>query len=395
MTVRPFILIVCAWFTSTVGVIFADDSAVVVPVDGTRFTARLTSIDTAGQLTLDTTDTRKTISLNNVVRWGTPSETQRGPLLVMRQGAVVVVDTLHLENNQISFESQLLGTRTLATEQLRGIILRPPSAAQLQDALLLRITTTSADDDRLLLINGDELTGTITTLDTSQITIDANVGAIEVSTNRVAAVLLSSTFFEPRPSQREGIWVGLADGSRLLADRAELNAETLTLTISGDALWQAPADAIVWLQPLGGRVVYLSDLEAAGYRHIPLLDLSWEYHRDRNVLGTALRSGKHRYQKGLGMHSACRLTYRLDGPFSRFEADLALDDAAGSQGSVVFRVYVDTEQRFASEIIRVGDPPVPVSVDVRNGRSLSLLVEFAERGDVQDYANWLDARLVR
>ena len=36
-----------------------------------------------------------------------------------------------------------------------------------------------------------------------------------------------------------------------------------------------------------------------------------------------------------------------------------------------------------------------VSVDVTGAKRLRLLVEFADHGDVQDHANWLDARVVR
>ncbi len=392
---RLLFLIVGSWLCSLAGFVLAGNPEMVVPVDGTRFAARLISLDGDGQLTLDRSGSPTTIRLSDLVRWGTPRDARGGSQLVMNQGAMLVVEELRLESSQITFESRSLGSGSMSPEQLRGIIFRPPSAVQLHDALVQHIAGTVADDDRLLLMNGDELAGTITALDMTRITIDANVGEIEVATNRVAAVLLSSTFVEPRPAPPASIWVGLSDGSRVLADRAELDAESLSIAMPGETPWKAPAEALVWLQPLAGRVVYLSDLEAAGYRHIPLLDLRWEYHRDRNVLGTALRSGTRRYQKGLGMHSACRLTYRLDEPFSRFEADLALDEVAGSLGSVVYRVYVGTEERYASDVIRAGDAPVPISVDVREGRSLSLLIEFAERGDVQDHANWLDARLVR
>jgi hypothetical protein len=40
-------------------------------------------------------------------------------------------------------------------------------------------------------------------------------------------------------------------------------------------------------------------------------------------------------------------------------------------------------------------PPTPISVDVRGGKRLSLIVDFAERGDELDHADWLNARLVQ
>ncbi len=372
----------------------AAEPETVVPVDGARFPATLEGLDQDGQLTFDQAGNKKTLTLDELVRWGTPRDPKAGSLLVLNHGAVVVATNISLADDQLSFDSSLLGESSIELDQVRGIMLRLPASSELQDELLQRIATDPSEADRLVLINGDELSGTITALDAHEITINANVGEIDVAPNRVEAVLQSTKLLDSSPAPSKGIWVGLSDGTRILVDRASLNDGELTLSLHRGSTWKAPADALVWLQPLSPRVVYLSDLDAAGFRHIPLLDLSWEYQRDRNVLGTALRSGDRRYQKGLGMHSACRLTYRLDEPFSRFEAELALDSSS-SLGSVVFRVYVGTEQRFASDVIRAGDPPLPISVDVSGGRSLSLLVEFAERGDVQDYANLLDARLVR
>ncbi len=65
------------------------------------------------------------------------------------------------------------------------------------------------------------------------------------------------------------------------------------------------------------------------------------------------------------------------------------------RGSVRYRVFVDSEEKFASPIVRGGGPPVPVSVDVTGAKRLDLVVDFADRADEQDHADWLDARLVR
>jgi hypothetical protein len=50
---------------------------------------------------------------------------------------------------------------------------------------------------------------------------------------------------------------------------------------------------------------------------------------------------------------------------------------------------------WESPIVRGGDPPLPVSADIRDARALALIVEFADRGDVQDDANWLNPCLLR
>jgi hypothetical protein len=40
-------------------------------------------------------------------------------------------------------------------------------------------------------------------------------------------------------------------------------------------------------------------------------------------------------------------------------------------------------------------PPVPVSVDLGGAKRLDLVVDFADRADELDRANWLNARLVK
>jgi hypothetical protein len=39
-------------------------------------------------------------------------------------------------------------------------------------------------------------------------------------------------------------------------------------------------------------------------------------------------------------------------------------------------------------------PPVPIDIDLSGGKQIDLVVDFADRADVQDWADWLDARLI-
>ena len=172
------------------------------------------------------------------------------------------------------------------------------------------------------------------------------------------------------------------------------------LVLTGGAELTAPIDAVSTIMPLGGQVTYLSDLTASGYRFISYLDLTWNYRADRSVEGNPLRAENHLYLKGLGMHSASRLTYDLDQPYRRFDAKLAVDDETAGRGSVIGRVFVDPgdgkwEPRFESPVVRGGMPSLPVSVDLQGAKRISLLVDFGDRGDQQDHADWIGARLVK
>jgi hypothetical protein len=193
--------------------------------------------------------------------------------------------------------------------------------------------------------------------------------------------------------------VGLRDGTLIYAANVVADQKQLKIGVDDSiTLTGGNVSDIVFLQSLHGPIVYLSDLEPVDYRHVPYLSLEWPYQRDRNVLGRPLVVDGERYLKGIGMHSASRITYRLDGKYERYDAAIAIDDSAKGGGSVTFGVYLlrdgKLSEAYKSGIVRGGDGPQAVSVDVTGAQGLTLTVDFADRGDELDRADWLDARLV-
>ena len=158
--------------------------------------------------------------------------------------------------------------------------------------------------------------------------------------------------------------------------------------------WKTAAKNLVFVQPLSGRTEYLSDFKPVEYRHVPYLSIAWPYGTDRNVQGGLLRVGGRLYLKGIGMHSAARSSYELPPGAKRFQAEAALDDAAAGEGSVRFRVFVDDKEKYTSPTVRGGAAPLPIDVDLAGGKRLDLVVDFADRADVQDRADWVNARLI-
>lgn len=171
-----------------------------------------------------------------------------------------------------------------------------------------------------------------------------------------------------RPARRRlapGVFTGVAEDG----DRVQLKLAHAEEPADAPP-WHVGRSQVFFLQTLGGDAVYLSNLESSGYRHVPYLERTWDYGVDRSVGGGPLResAGRH-YLKGLGMHSTSRLSFAVPDGVRRFAASLAIDDADG-RGSVTFRVFVDKEERYRSEIIRGGQPPVPMGIDV-SGRLAS------------------------
>ena len=378
----------------------AAELPVAVPADGEPFGGQFAGSDSAWNLRFADGDTHRDIPAADLATWGAFVEPTRGIHIVLAGGGVIVADSVRIEKEHIAGTSPTFGNLSLPIEIVAGIIFRPPLETAAGDKLLARVLNPGGRSDRLLLDNGDELTGTITAIKDNRVVLQTDADPWEVKIDTLLAIMFNPTLFDnPRASGLRAV-VGFREGDRVTAIELTTDGEATRLKLAGGIELSAPTASIVALQVFGGRVVYLSDLKPAGYRHIPYLQLSWPYRTDRSVLGVRLRAAGRVFLKGLGMHSPSRLTYDLLQPYRRFDAQLAIDDDAGGRGSVVFRIFVDDgsgawQQRAASEVVRGGQPPVPISVDLDGVKRISLLVDFADRGDELDHADWLDARLAR
>jgi hypothetical protein len=162
---------------------------------------------------------------------------------------------------------------------------------------------------------------------------------------------------------------------------------------------RVPLEEVIALYVQQGKAVYLSDQKPKQYEHKPYLPgaMHWPYAANRSVAGRDLRAGGSTHDCGVGMHSACQLTYDLGGGYQRFEALVGLDERTGAKGSVRVRVLVDGKPQDLGEgrELTARDGVLPVRVNVAGAKELTLVVEFGRGGDVQDHVNWLDARLVK
>ncbi len=401
----PFLLVVRA----VSGAAAEGDLPLAVPADGEPLAARLISIDERWGIGFQTASGPRNVNAAELVAWGKCPEADRGPWILLRDGSVIVGRLREIGREDLAFESRLFGAVRLPRASVAGLVLQLPADRDERDrladwvlngAISARPAEASAEE-RLRLVNGDELGGTLGSLAGRGLAWRGAAGALELELDRVLAVRLGGAVpphdhaHEPTRPKPLTAWTGWRDGTRLLVATLKTDGNTIRATLLDGATWGAAVGELAFLQPLGGRAVYLSDLKPEGYRHVPYLALGWPFHADRNAAGGLLRGGGSLHLKGLGMHTAARLTYLLSEPYRRFQAEAAIDDRTEGRGSAGFRVFVDGQTRYASPVVRGGQPPVPVSVDLTGARRIDLVVDFAERADELDYADWLNARLIR
>jgi hypothetical protein len=385
-------------------------ASIVLPLQGDPFEGELVSIDREGKLSFRSAGAAspRTLALDELVRWGHPQSPQPQPLVVLRDGSRVVAGAawagaapLQLIGDKLAIKTALVGEADVPRSLVQGIVFAERSHPDDRLRLEAQVRAAPGDSDEVLLTNNDRLSGQIRELAGGALSLSTAGGELKLPLSRVAAVA-----FAGRPAggvKKAPIMAALADGSLLYAASIVGNETELVVELaSGPRLTGGRIGDVAGLQLLqSARFAYLSEMEPTDYRFVPYLSIDWPYRRDHSAIGRPLTAGSKRYTKGLGMHSASRLTFRLDpsAQWQRFDASLALDGSAGKRGSVTFGVYVlrdgQWRQAYASPVIRGGERPVDISVDVRGAAGLALTVDYADRGDEMDRANWLDARLVK
>lgn len=368
--------------------------------------AEVASIDLSGEWQvrgLSESDAKRTIPAERVVRFGELSPISKGSVAVLSGGSEIVGSEFTAVGRNLSGVSNVWDTFTLPIRSLRGVLLRIPLHGGDVRAALDEIATYDGQQDMLVFNNHDRIRGTFRRLTRQSVEIQVGAEVRTVQRNKVAEIRFAQTV-ATRPASGGRGWVGFRDGSLIHASRftSSEGRHHVTTTDGVELTSFAPinlAAELVYVQPQHDRVSFLSDLEPISYKHLGFLDVSWDYRTDRNVTGGPLKSGGRVRHKGIGMHSTARLAYRVPPEAQQFKAEVAIDDSTQQRGSVIFRVFLaDSSGQwnavFESPVVRGGDDPLPVEVDLQEtaARGLALVVEFADQADVLDHANWLEAR---
>jgi hypothetical protein len=293
----------------------------------------------------------------------------------------------------------------LGTPQEMTIPLSAVAAVWLTDAAAARSATSAGrkmldekrGQDVAVLSNGDTARGTLLGWESGgPLRLDAAGKPAEIAADRVQSLLLNTQL--ARASKPRGVYrqVVFTNGARLSVRTAEAaKGELRATTLTGSPV-RVPVDALAAVNVYQGSAVYLSDLSPRRYEHTPYLGVSWPVVNDRCVSGLDLRLAGGTYDKGVGLHSQCRLTYAVPAGARRFEAVVGLDEVTGRAGQVAVQVFADGKPLLDPAADLTGtDPPRALRLSLPAGaKELSLAVDFGRGGDVQDDVDWADARFV-
>ncbi|MFJ5138579.1 sigma-70 family RNA polymerase sigma factor [Streptomyces sp. NPDC088707] len=122
---------------------------------------------------------------------------------------------------------------------------------------------------------------------------------------------------------------------------------------------------------------------------VALSDSSWMWQRE------SLSIGGTPYAHGVSVHAPSSLLIDLNRQCTSYDAIVGVDDLSAllGVGGVRFSVYGDEERLWRSDVVRAGDPPVPVHVDVSGRRTIRLVVEEHTPFGRAAVADWAQSRI--
>ena len=158
----------------------------------------------------------------------------------------------------------------------------------------------------------------------------------------------------------------------------------IALTVAAMAATLFPALAGV----ADAKTVWLDELDmrpaSCGWNSI---------HNNQSVAGNPLRMAGKTYDRGIGTHGYGEIRLKLDGRVERFSALVGIDAESSNAGSVEFKVVAGkNEVLWASGVMRGGQAPKQVDVDLRGVKLLKLIVTTGGDDYGNDHADWLDAK---
>lgn len=316
----------------------------------------------------------------------------------------------------VGFKSEALGRLDVNIELIRALMPEVDSPAQ-ERALEAKLAAKSKSD-WVILASGGTVRGTIELIDGAKVTINTNTeGGDKMGTLPIDWVKVKMASITPLDDEEAAepsglvVAVRLIDGSLLRGAPVSMDEKALVIEhgLAKDGKLRISRQRIEQIAVQNGRFTYLSDLEPAAvkqgfppeYTFEPEV---WSFKRDTNVSGGVLRLDGKAFAKGLGVHSYCKLSYRINKGYKSFRATVGLDDSVKylgepGFGGVVFRVLVDGKpaKGFAEGLrIRKGEKSKTITVDVTGKQTLTLVADFDPASlHVLGRANWADAHLIK
>ncbi len=362
------------------------------PTDG------LSATDQSGKLV--SFPTRDILALDS----GRPVSADPPPAwkLTLLNGDVLFGDAIAFSGKSLQFKCSDLGVVSIPLKRVATLtdpyFNRPGAAPKKLPA---------APDNDIIIFKetGDKLEGLLTGIDLNHAQIAANGAAdpTEIPLLKIDALVFGGA----RPAREIpplSVRLTFATGAIYTvpisaADSFNWSIDKLTLKdAAGKELTVGNLDRLARVEVLGGRVVYLTELDFVSSDQVSFLGASWPPQINKNVLGQPMKIARVTYDRGIGVHTQSSLVYDLQGVFDTLTLRVGLDDSAAPNGEAQASIVLDGKTIWKTDPAKPLKPGVvseEISLPVKGGKRLELHADPAARLDVQGRVDWVNIALHR
>lgn len=287
-------------------------------------------------------------------------------------------------------EARVLPLSVVKAVRLAGEGACPGGEAAFTTALHAR----RAGEDVLIACTGGEIRtvgGVLESLGAETGRFRAGSESRTFRTARMHGVVLAAP---PNPQDPPGFRVHTRRGW-ILPGSLSGGGEMLHVRLTEGVSVAVPSAEVTRIEHQNPRVVYVSDLPRTREQVEGVLLVARPARNDENAARGPLRLDGRDFPKGVGMHARTAVTYALGGDYESFFAVVGVDDAAGPEGSVEFRVEADGKTVYDSGRLTPSDRAVEVRLSIVGTDALTLICDTADGVDIGDLGNWADARVIK
>jgi hypothetical protein len=252
----------------------------------------------------------------------------------------------------------------------------------------------SATRDVIRMANGDTLQGDFVGLKAGEVQARVNKADRTLKLDGVSGV----TFAGVTPARSVpdlSARLTFAGGTVLTVNDLAWKLGDVTFKDPTGAERKVAADTVVSVDVLGGRAVFLTELDPVKDEQISTFSTKWPTQINKNVMGQPLRVAKQAFSRGIGVHTRSALVYEIDGTFDTLSLQAGVDDSAAPFGEANLTVVLDGKVLWEKKSLKAGQLTEPLKLPIKGGRKLELLADPADKMDVQGRVDWVNVALTR
>jgi NPCBM/NEW2 domain len=387
---RATLCVLCA---SAVNQALAQDTWSLTTADFRRQTVSLKSLDDHGARIVPFGTTQETtIPLDKLLqldRGSSAVQQVRGSwTILLVSGDRIGGDPASIANDSLIIKSPSAGQLTIPLKDVRDLYKgqevppKPTGPAAEPDRT----------DDVILLANGDNVRGIVTALDATKLTIKTSGGdELPVDLSAIKSVHLASAGKAPAAGRR-AFRVQLSDGSVVTAPKIKIDNNQLQLIPEAGPPRPLDLASVTLIEQLNGPVAWLSAVPPDQVVYQPMFDVAFPPQTDRNYKGERIKFAGREFNRGIGVHAYCRLTWNIagrggQGGYKAFRTQYALSDDA-HKGRVTVRILLDDKVVHQARDVGPGKLSPVILLDLAGAKTITLEAHPGGDPASQDPTKW-------